>query len=105
MSLGFATAQSLVKNLKDVEIKKDSPGGKECIGVRAFTQLCDRSRGNVSVEIPKLLEETWQEKKSRSCYGNVAGEILEVARGNMAHIPKLREVITWRTYRVARGDV
>ena len=81
--------------------KKDSPRGKECFGVREFTVMgkeyreatrqercrsherqrvrrdTEVARGNV-VEIPKLLEATWQEKKSRSCYDNVAGEILKL---------------------------
>jgi len=56
--------------------KKDSPRGKECFGVREFTQLwvrsIERQRGRRDAEVTR---------------GNVSG----VARGNVVEIPKLLE--------------
>jgi hypothetical protein len=51
-----------------------------------------RARGNMAGE--KKPESLWQRGRRDT----------EVARGNMAHIPKLREV-TWQRHRVARGNV
>jgi len=67
--------------------KKDSPRGKECFGVREFTQLwvrsIERQRGRRDAEVTRGNGEATCQERYRS-RERQRGRDTEVARGNMA---------------------